>query len=358
MENIEDLVNEWIDKANLERGNISILVAGRSGVGKSTLINSVFQEDLAVTGQGRPITQNTREFYKEGFPLRLLDTRGLEMSGFQETLQELETVLRDRSQDPDPERHIHVAWLCVHEDGRRVEEAEVSLHKLLARHMPVITVITKSRNDNGFSKEVSELLPLSKNVVRVRALREQLDEGFTLEQMGLEKLIEATSMAVPEGKQRALAAVQKANLEIKQREANKVIVKAASVAAAIGAAPIPFSSAALLAPVQVAMIARISSIFGEEVSKGHLTTVISAVGGWGGATLTGQLLVGSLLKLIPGIGSIAGGAISATTAGAVTTALGKGYVLVMIKKSVENPSKTLAAKEISELLVSALKRKV
>lgn len=40
----------------------------RTGVSKSTLIDSVFQGNFATTGQGRPVTQNTREIKKEGIP--------------------------------------------------------------------------------------------------------------------------------------------------------------------------------------------------------------------------------------------------------------------------------------------------
>ena len=82
MENIDEILTQAIQKATTERGNINILIAGRSGVGKSTLINAVFQKNLAETGQGRPVTQNTREISKEGIPLTIFDSRGLERSQF------------------------------------------------------------------------------------------------------------------------------------------------------------------------------------------------------------------------------------------------------------------------------------
>ncbi|XZV69194.1 GTPase domain-containing protein [Enterobacter sp. SA24] len=190
MENIDNILKEAINKATTERGKISILIAGRSGVGKSTLINSVFQQKMAETGQGRPVTQNTREITKEGVPLTIFDTRGLEMSQFQETQSDLEKLIKERASDRDTNRHIHVAWLCIQEDGRRVEQAEVDLHNMLSQHMPVIAVITKARSDNGFKNEVQSLLPEVKNVIRVRAIEEEMDDGHIIKAMGLESLIE------------------------------------------------------------------------------------------------------------------------------------------------------------------------
>ena len=41
--------------------NLNIIVAGKTGVGKSTLINNVFREKLAETGMGKPVTTHMRE---------------------------------------------------------------------------------------------------------------------------------------------------------------------------------------------------------------------------------------------------------------------------------------------------------
>ena len=55
----EDIVKQTMDAINVKIRNmnkLNIIVVGKSGVGKSTLINSVFREDLADTGIGRPVT--------------------------------------------------------------------------------------------------------------------------------------------------------------------------------------------------------------------------------------------------------------------------------------------------------------
>ena len=229
------LVKDATDKSTTERGRINILIAGRTGVGKSTLINSVFQGDLATTGQGKPVTRETREITKEDIPVSIFDTRGLETDKYQETLGELKNLVASKRNDSDCTKQIHAAWLCISEDSRRVEDAECQLLKMLSDYMPVIVVITKSRADIGFKAKVQELLPQARNVVRVRSITETLDGGTELPQMGLEALVDATSEVIPEGIRNAFAAAQKASLKQKCNRALGVISTATTAAVAIGA---------------------------------------------------------------------------------------------------------------------------
>lgn len=357
MQNLDEILTEALNKATRERGHINVLIAGRSGVGKSTLINAVFQKNLAETGQGRPVTKGTREITKEGVPITIFDTRGLEMKDFGSTLVELEKVIQDRSNDRDSNRHIHVAWLCIQEDGRRVEDAEIQLHDMLAKHVPLVTVITKARSDNGFRNKVMELLPESRNVIRVRAIPEELDDGYTLKPMGLEELIDLTSEVIPEGKRRALAAAQKANLSYKRSQAHKIVAGSATAAAAAGASPIPFSDAAILAPIQVGMIAGITSVFGLELSKATLSTLVTSAIGVGGATFVGRTIVVNVMKFFPGVGTVAGGAISGATASAITVALGEAYIAVLSEIFSADPDANPDATTIADKLKEKMRKR-
>ena len=89
-----ELLKQKLDEALMQRGRVNILIAGKTGVGKSTLINAVFQGNLAETGDGHPVTKTTREIKKEGIPLSIFDTRGLEINEYKNTVQELEKLIQ------------------------------------------------------------------------------------------------------------------------------------------------------------------------------------------------------------------------------------------------------------------------
>ncbi len=93
------------------------------------------------------------------------------MADFSQTLDALKSLINERSRNTDSNQHIHVAWICITEDSRRVERAEEELVKMLVdRNIPIIAVITKARSDQGFRAEVLKILPLVSNAVRVRAI--------------------------------------------------------------------------------------------------------------------------------------------------------------------------------------------
>ena len=56
---LQDAIADAISTAT-RAGRVNILVAGKTGVGKSTLINAVFRGELARTGAGKPVTSTTR----------------------------------------------------------------------------------------------------------------------------------------------------------------------------------------------------------------------------------------------------------------------------------------------------------
>ena len=111
-------------------------------------------------------------------------------------------------------------------------------------------------------------------------------------------------------------------------KADNIVLGFTASTGATGAVPVPFADAPLLITQQVAMMVAINSVFGFNMERDVLASLASAVLGIGGATVLGRTVVSNMLKFIPGVGSVAGGAISAGTAGMLTFALGKAYIEV------------------------------
>ena len=104
----------------------------------------------------------------------------------------------------------------------------------------------------------------------------------------------------------------------KRKQANVAIAAATAGAAGVGASPIPFSDAALLVPIQSAMILRILNLYGIKIANG---TIVSLIGTMGVSAL-GKTLAGTLIKFIPGVGAAIGAVINASVASTFTAAIG------------------------------------
>ena len=74
------------------------------------------------------------------------------------------------------------------------------------------------------------------------------------------------------------------------------------------------------------MILKVSHSFGIEVTQNAILPAVTALLGSAAATTVGRMLVSSILKFIPGIGSLVGGAISAAVAQQLTSRLGSLYI--------------------------------
>ena len=87
------------------------------------------------------------------------------------------------------------------------------------------------------------------------------------------------------------------------------------------------ADAALLVPNQIAMIARITAIYGLPRSRARSLSIAGSAILTGGATYAGRYVATQLLRFIPG-GIVAGSVISGTVAATLTRAIGFAWVKV------------------------------
>lgn len=319
---------------------LNIIVAGKTGVGKSTLINSMFRDNLAETGIGKPITQHMRKISKKGVPLNIYDTKGFELGkdAQKEVKKEILDTIKAGMAGTDVNKAIHCIWYCINTASNRIEPEEIEWLRDLAKEnsvteVPVIIVLTQAFSKPNAEKMKNLIMDENLDIIQVVPVLAQdfvFDESLPpIKAYGLDALLAVMTEVLPEELQDTLQSVQIASLKAKKKRAQVAVATATATAFGEGFAPIPFADSALLIPTQVAMIASITAIYGLDINKSIITAFVSSALGTGGATIAGKTIAANLLKLVPGAGTVLGGTISGATAGVITTALGEAYIVLM-----------------------------
>lgn len=318
-------------KDSIKRPNI--LVIGQTGVGKSSLINTIFSEDIAKVSNTKPETRGFHKYPSPNLPINIIDSEGYELDKSENFKNSIDEFLTKNF--TDVKEQIHIAWYCISISSARVLPYDLeNIEFILSKNIPTAVIFTQADNDTPDGRTYNELSKVVTNKFgdKVKTFQISNDEKLNKEDLDLDAIIEWSSNNInDENVQQAFIMSQKANLGIKYTRAKKIIAAAGVAAAGVGASPIPMSDAALLLPIQIGMTAQIFNIYGLNV--GVSTIVKNLVASRLMSTL-GKAAAGNILKLIPGIGSIVGGAINATIASALTVSL--GYAMCKMAEMVVN----------------------
>jgi uncharacterized protein (DUF697 family)/GTP-binding protein EngB required for normal cell division len=326
----------WKDKSE-EIGRFNLAIFGKTGVGKSTLVNAIFGSEIAKTGIGEPVTRAEHLYLHQSGALGVLDTRGLEVGRDNATLiAELRDYLHGMRRKPLADQ-LHVAWYCVRAGDRRFESTEAdfvrALHEL---GLPVILVLTQVPRSIGSGSGdrvhpdaealaasiAAQDLPIQDGLIHYTMA---LGDEFTGQSAyGLQEVLDATFRGAPDGAAHAITSAQRIDF-VRKRERAEVAVKAATGAATTaGASPIPFSDAALLVPIQIGMMASIAVTYGVSIERSTAASIAATAA----ATTAGRSVVTNMIKFVPGAGTAVAAPISATVAGTFTYAMGHAWIRV------------------------------
>lgn len=303
------------------RFNLAIL--GNAGTGKSSLVNAIFGDVRAKVGIGAPVTQRVEAHDNASGTLRIYDFPGFELDKKKRApVKMIKSDLAKIQKGPADER-IHLAWFAWDQNSRRVEDAHrAAITALVELGIPVIGVVTKVRDDEmeeirefgGWIREnVSGLWSANGTKPTICFTRSMAPTA------GLTRLLDETRSAADATFQDSIDAAQKLDATQKRRAARTLITSAAAAAAGVAFVPVPVATAAVLAPVQLTMMGQIARLYGLK-----LTGVV----GGGGALVqlalqfTGRAAAQSLIKFIPGAGSV----VNASVASVWTYAAGEAWL--------------------------------
>lgn len=337
---ITKLYREEYSQALTALGRFNLAIFGKTGTGKSTLVNAIFGEDVAATGTGRPVTTGLDYYVHPNGVLGVYDSRGFETGEAGDRILAALSDLVEGTRQAAALEQIHAAWYTVRWSDRRFEDHQAAfVRRLHDLGLPVIFVLTQvPRNAQGeihaeaieFAQYIAGLgLPLAAGG-RVYLTNAKPDPFLGTVVFGLQELLDATFETIPEAATAALSAAQQLDWGRKRQAAKKIIAASAASAMATGATPIPFSDAAILVPLQIGMIAKLTAAYGSRMQSAQLASLVGSLMMASGATTAGRWMVSSLLRVVPG-GQPAAMVISGTVAASMTTAMGWAWVSVLEK---------------------------
>jgi uncharacterized protein (DUF697 family) len=321
--NLEKFFRDGLSQALRGKTRLNVMLAGRVGVGKSTLVNAIFGEPIAPTGVGSSITQSIQRYVRPHLPISVYDTPGIEL-GVDADLIARNYLAEIKKQMGEDDTRVHFCLYCVRTRDERFETVESDIVRALAKDVLVALVLTQCPTPDDhralkFAQYLTSLgLPILDGQCFMTLAEEDRVAGVKLAPFGLPDLVRSIYHQLPDAERHTLASCQRVSLELKIAEARRSVNVNMGKAALIAATPIPLADSIPLSALQISMLGQISTIMGFRVDPKAIATAFAAVLGVASVARTAA----SFFKLFPGSGTT----INATIASTTTKILGEVFI--------------------------------
>ncbi len=355
-----------------------IFLIGRTGVGKSSLINALCGSYLAKVSNVKSCTPNA-EIYQckdnDRVLMEILDTRGIAESErvCEETSAE-DALINDINQfSPD----VAVFMLnCTHRDDvvsdvvflKKVAEKYAAVNKI---RLPIVVVVNKCdemapariKTPSEYSEKkiegINEVVSYYKKIITENRLQiddiiavsslidwktpdgteigaEEIDnlpkheiDGLQIAFDGrynIENLLDILEQAIPDFEaQMGLRMAARLN-EVVRRISKRLTKIFSGISATVALTPIPVSDIYILLILQAVLVSLIASLSGRDVSLDTAKEFIFSVSGILGTGYTLRLAAQQAAKFLNAIWPAAGSAVSSTIAATGTSAIGNAAI--------------------------------
>ncbi|MFB2979151.1 GTPase family protein [Microseira sp. BLCC-F43] len=351
-------LKEELEKVMENLASPNIAVIGRTGAGKSTLINAVFGGELAKTGTGLPVSDAFIRYPKDDrkVPVVIYDSAGYEMTKEEKFKNDVFEFFDQKKSEPI-DKQIHLVWYVIHAGLKRFEYFDAQIIQALKqRGLPLIVIL--SQTDLARAVEIYEIEKTIKNYQSEYKLDKlailQISANPIIgEPFGVKELVNKTIDLLPELYTEALIIQQKANLKLKRKTAINYIKVAASSCFAAGFVPIPLATPVAAIGTQTVLCTKIAALYG----YAEWVEIIDEVGGLTISSILTYIATG-VADLIAGMtfgGSVILGGVSGGIAASYIVALGLTYTSVFEKLTEQDLSGS-GMQEIEELIKKTFRK--
>ena len=219
---------------------LTIIITGRTGVGKSALINALLREYLAKEGMKDIVTTKPFKYENKKMPfLKLIDTRGIEIQeeyGVINISEEIIKIIKDPnelekykeeefgfSKNIEEEKtklncndYVQCVWYCV--TGSSMEKEEIEFVKKIQEqknNVPVIIVYTQSEDEDEMNEMKNQVKSSFNQIPYVEVLAKDEED---VKSFGLDELIYITI-------QQCKCAFNSKTFEEMRQEINQTLIK-------------------------------------------------------------------------------------------------------------------------------------
>lgn len=283
--------------------NLNLVIMGKTGAGKSTLINSILEKDVAPTGSGQAVTKQNKVYSKNmlihldsqnresglygmvGKKLNLYDTVGLEIdtSITRNTLEDIQTFIREAQED-EKDKDMTLVWFCVNCRSSRFESFELELLKELSieYEIPFVIIITQCyMGEKGeLEKQIENDLP-EISVVRVLA-KDYKTRGGAVLAFGIQELLYKSIINYDKNKVSLLETKLDRLLQNRQSKIQELRNKGQSCVESYGDKAkkigfVPIGCIPIIHGMCVKMLMDLNKIVGINSAKGFATDIFTDV---------------------------------------------------------------------------------
>lgn len=373
-----------------------IFLIGRTGVGKSSLINALCSAYVAPVSDTRSCTETAQTYQcKDGERtlMEILDTRGIAESDNLNAEISAEDMLINQVKEFSPDVAIFMLN-CTHRDD---VDSDVNFLKKLSEsyaqaynmRLPIVAVVNKCdemapsrlKNPNEYTesktKKIAEQVKHYKEIIvknnlkidDIIAVSSLIDwmtaDGTEIDADSIESLpvsdIENLQIAF-DGRyhiEELLNILEKAILdfsarmglrmalklqEVVRRIANQLNKSFSAMSATVALSPIPISDIYILLLLQGILVCLIASLSGRDISLDTAKEFVLSMGGIAGAGYGFRLLAQQASKILNVFWAGSGSAVSASIAALGTSAIGKAAIAYYIDdKTIEEAKSTFEA---------------